>query len=90
MLGLIGAHELALEAKEHGKQVIVTHLFDGPWALASAHELALSLPFALPACGLAPHDALLAYPARKPPRFDADLVVLDGSRGVPGHGLLPP
>lgn len=90
MWGVVAARELAIEAHERGKRVILTHLFDGPWALASTHELALSLPFALSPCGLAPHEALRAYPERSLPRFDAAGGLLDGGRSVPGHGVLPP
>lgn len=90
MRGLLATRDLALEAAERGKKVILTHLFDGPWALATAHELALSLPFALPPCGLAPHDGLLAYGGQRLPRYDAERGELDGGYALPGHGVLPP
>ena len=41
---LLVARDLALQARAHGKSAVVTHLFDGPIALAAAAELALSLP----------------------------------------------
>ncbi|MFO0616155.1 MAG: enolase C-terminal domain-like protein [Polyangiaceae bacterium] len=59
--GFFGARDLALRAIERGKQVVVTHMFDGPVALAAACELALSLPKAPLACGLDLHGGLDAY-----------------------------
>lgn len=59
--GLLAARELAVEAFSLGRSVVVTHLFDGPVGLASACELALSLPVAPVACGLAPHAGLDAW-----------------------------
>lgn len=64
-LGLHRARELALAAHTAGKGVVVTHMFDGPWALAASAALALSLPFTPLACGLAPHAGLRAYPQRR-------------------------
>jgi o-succinylbenzoate synthase len=63
ILGFFGALRLATRAIEHHKRVVITHLFDGPIALAAACELALSLPaeHLLP-CGLDLHDALHAFP----------------------------
>jgi L-alanine-DL-glutamate epimerase-like enolase superfamily enzyme len=61
LLGFFGGRDLALRALEHGKQVVVTHMFDGPVALAAACELALSLPTPPLACGLDLHGGLDAY-----------------------------
>lgn len=61
--GFFGARDLALSALERGKDVVVTHTFDGPVALAAASELALSLPRAPLACGLDLHGGLDAYPS---------------------------
>jgi hypothetical protein len=55
---------------------VVTHLFDGPVALASCAELALSLQGAA-ACALDPHVGLAAFPAFAIPQLD------DASRVVP-------
>lgn len=60
--GLLPARDLALRAAARGLGVVVTHLFDGPVAMAAACELALSLPRAPLACGLDPHDRLDAFP----------------------------
>ncbi len=62
LLGLFGARSLALAAFEAGKDVIITHTFDGPIALAAAAELALSLPRAPRASGLDRHPGLQAFP----------------------------
>jgi L-alanine-DL-glutamate epimerase-like enolase superfamily enzyme len=59
--GLLRARELAARAQERGIDVVVTHLFDGPFAMAAACELALSLPRPPLACGLAPHADLPAF-----------------------------
>ena len=60
--GLLRARELGVSASNIGLDVVVTHLFDGPVALASACELALSLPSVI-ACGLDHHSGLSAWPA---------------------------
>jgi L-alanine-DL-glutamate epimerase-like enolase superfamily enzyme len=56
-LGLLDSLELARRAAARGKGVVVTHLFDGPSALAAACELALALEAEPLACGLMPWDA---------------------------------
>lgn len=61
--GLRGARDLALQAQAQGIDVVITHLFDGPVALAAARELAHSLQSPPRACGLAGHAALAAWPA---------------------------
>lgn len=59
LLGVGGALQLAKEGVRRGKKLIVTHLFDGPIALAACCELALALPpEALLPCGLDEHGAL--------------------------------
>lgn len=73
LLGFLPARSLAIEAQRAGLGVVVTHMFDGPVALAAACALALSLPSAPLACGLASHEALGAFlPA-------ADARSLDGA-----------
>ena len=84
-LGLFHARELALSAHRAKKQVVVTHMFDGPWALAAAASLALSLPFAPLACGLAPHDGLDAYPRRTIATMGPRWTLVASSR--PGLGV---
>ena len=86
--GVLAARDIAFAAHEAGKRVIVTHVFDGPWALAAACELALSLPFALLPCGLARHGGLSAYP----PRIVPQLALEEGSvvaAAILGHGVDP-
>lgn len=61
--GLDRARSLALRAQERGIGVVVTHLFDGPYSMAAAAELAVSLPRPPLACGLDRHDALEAWSA---------------------------
>ncbi len=61
--GLSRARELAARAQERGIDVVVTHLCDGPFAMAAACELAVSLPRPPLACGLAPHEDLAAFVA---------------------------
>lgn len=60
--GLRAARDLACLAQQHGIDVVITHLFDGPLALRAAQALALSLPKRPRACGLAWHAALWAWP----------------------------
>jgi o-succinylbenzoate synthase len=55
--GLSRCLALARAAHGAGLGVVVTHLFDGPVAVAAACELALAIGTPL-ACGLAPHPAL--------------------------------
>jgi L-alanine-DL-glutamate epimerase-like enolase superfamily enzyme len=59
--GLVRARDLALRALARDVDVVVTHLFDGPYSLAAAAELAASLPRPPLACGLDRHDALDAW-----------------------------
>ena len=61
--GLVRARALAVRAAERGIDVVVTHFFDGPFALAAAAELALSLPRPPLACGLSAHGDLAAFAA---------------------------
>ncbi len=84
MHGLVGAYELAQRASESGLGVVITHLFDGPVALAAACELALALRDPL-ACGLDLHPGLAAWePVEIPQRREAAFVT--ASR-APGLGL---
>jgi o-succinylbenzoate synthase len=64
--GLHAARALALRAEEAGKAVVVTHLFDGPVAVAAACELALSLPVAPRACGLDAHPSMGLFEGAAP------------------------
>jgi L-alanine-DL-glutamate epimerase-like enolase superfamily enzyme len=61
-----------------GLGVVVTHLFDGPIAMAAACELALALPKTL-ACGLDVHDGLTAWPPCDVPQRRNDCLVSPNS-----------
>jgi L-alanine-DL-glutamate epimerase-like enolase superfamily enzyme len=62
----VAVHDLARLARRAGIGVVVTHLMDGPVALAAARELALGLETPM-ACGLDDHEALLTFPRVKAP-----------------------
>ncbi len=59
--GLRHCQRVAARAREVHAATIVSHCFDGPWAMRAAAALALALP-AGPAQGLAPHAALASFP----------------------------
>lgn len=77
--GVISARRLALGAAQRNLGVVVTHLFDGPIALAACCELALSLQTKPLACGLDRHGGLKVWP-------ECDLLQLrERARVVPSH-----
>jgi len=80
-LGWLAAREAALEAGRLGLGAVVTHLLDGPVALAAACELARSLPGAW-ACGLDRHAGLDAWPGMEVPQAEGPWV-----RRAEGAGL---
>ncbi len=85
--GLDRARRLALRAGERGLDVVVTHLFDGPFSMAAAAELAVSLPRAPLACGLDRHEALEAWIADSggltiPQLADAGSIQSSGGPGL--------
>ena len=80
LLGLIRARHLAA----HARVAVVTHLFDGPVALAAAAELALSIG-GTAAHGLDPHAALDAWPALAVPQLAGSADIRPSS--LPGLGL---
>jgi o-succinylbenzoate synthase len=82
--GLHRCLELFARARGHGVEVVVSHLFDGPVALAAAGALALSLPSPY-ASGLAPHAGLGAWPAARPASLPDRIRASDR----PGLGLDP-
>jgi L-alanine-DL-glutamate epimerase-like enolase superfamily enzyme len=59
--GALPAMALAARARAHGADVVISHLFDGPVALAACAHLALALA-ATRACGLDRHNGLQAWP----------------------------
>lgn len=62
--GFSACFALAALAVEHDVALVVTHLWDGPIALAAACALALALPGRVLACGLDRHAGLAAWPPR--------------------------
>ncbi len=82
--GLARCRELAARASMRGMGVVVTHLFDGPIALAAACELACSLGSAR-ACGLDVHGGLAVWPRVEIPQLARAGVVISSSH--PGVGL---
>lgn len=81
-LGLLRAYELARRAQARGLDVVVTHLFDGPIALAAACELALSLPRAPLASGLDAHAGLALWPALPIPHRRLASIAATGRAGL--------
>lgn len=82
--GVLRCLELARRAAAAGVGSAVTHLFDGPVALAVAAELALSLPVvdaALP-CGLWPHPGLSVWPAWRAPQVQGGVLRGGGWAGL--------
>jgi L-alanine-DL-glutamate epimerase-like enolase superfamily enzyme len=64
--GLSHCLQLAKRAAGGGHDVVISHCFDGPWALRAAAALALALPSGV-AHGLAPHAGLQGFPATPSP-----------------------
>ncbi|WP_437681361.1 mandelate racemase/muconate lactonizing enzyme family protein [Sorangium sp. So ce131] len=87
VLGLLAAHELGQRAQARGLGAVVTHLFDGPIALAAACELALALPRPPLACGLDAHAGLEAWPRVAIPQLREGGLVC--ASGQPGLGVRP-
>lgn len=68
LLGGFGrCRDLAQIALEAGVGIVISHLFDGPLALAACSALALTLPGEAYPAGLAPHGGLEAWPAAATP-----------------------
>lgn len=87
MLGLLRAYALGCRAQARGIDAVVTHLFDGPIALAASCELALALPRPPLACGLDAHAGLEAWPAIRIPQLREGGLVAASDR--PGLGIGP-
>ena len=85
-LGWLAAREAALEAGRLGLGAVVTHLLDGPVALAAACELARSVPGAW-ACGLDRHAGLDAWPGMEVPQAEGPWVLRAEGAGL-GLGVL--
>ncbi len=76
LLGFLRAVELALGAGAAGFDVVLSHSFDGPHAMAAARCLALALGPRRYADGLAAHAALAAWTAPLPPHVNAPALSL--------------
>jgi o-succinylbenzoate synthase len=59
--GLTRVMALAARARVHGADIVISHLFDGPVALAACAHLAVALATPRP-CGLDRHAGLQAWP----------------------------
>ncbi len=79
--GALRCIALARLARHHGAAVVVSHLFDGPVALAAAAELALALGGSR-AAGLALHGGLSAFPAARFPAFAPGCLVPHARPGL--------
>ncbi len=78
--------ELARRARGAGIEPVITHMMDGPIALAAAAELSFAVAPRL-ACGLALHAGLACWPIDAPPQIRGP-VARPGVR--PGHGVEAP
>ncbi len=81
--GLLRALAIAARAQALGRDVVVTHAFDGPVGFAAACELALALPREPLACGLDPAGVLAPADAARLPQ----LAVAGAVIGVAAPGL---
>jgi len=79
--GLLQARRIARLARAQGVDTVVSHLFDGPVALAAAAELALALP-GTRAAGLAPHAGLGVWPRVHIPQLQANCIVAATTGGL--------
>ncbi len=86
--GLHAARALALRAQDAGKAVVVTHLFDGPVAIAAACELALSLPTAPRACGLDAHPSISLFGDAVVPQLAPAAAATHVTAHAPGLGVV--
>lgn len=81
--GARGCLRWARIATARGLGVTLSHLVDGPVALAFAAEIASALPGDVWACGLAPHVGLSAWPSVEVPQLQGGVSRPAG----PGLGL---
>ncbi|MCP4658924.1 MAG: O-succinylbenzoate synthase [bacterium] len=83
--GSLACLALARRAHARGLRCIASHLFDGPVALQATAAMALALPGEVPACGLARHAGLDAWPGAPPPLVGES--ALEPAAALPGLGL---
>jgi L-alanine-DL-glutamate epimerase-like enolase superfamily enzyme len=77
---------LARRARTNGLDVTLSHLFDGPVALAAAAHLAVAVGSRARASGLSAHAGLEAWPRVSLPFLDSTMVLATSSAGL---GLPP-
>lgn len=82
VLGFWRALQLARQALAEGLEVVVSHSFDGPRAMAAARSLALALGPRRLADGLGPHAALEAWPEPVPGAASAPRLVPWSAAGL--------
>jgi len=80
--GFLTALRIARTGKALRRRLVVSHLFDGPVALAAAAELALALPAPPLACGLDRHSGLGAWPGPPVPHIRDHSIVPPGLSGL--------
>ena len=73
--GLIYCYDLGEIASGLGKKLVVSHMFDGPVALAACCELAFSFTKAPLACGLKRHGGLGIWPKVDVAKFEKNGIV---------------
>lgn len=76
--------KLAALAQKYGAATVVTHLFDGPVALAMTAALALCMPGVL-ACGLAAHVGLKLWPSVTVPQLQGARIASSLAPGLQLH-----
>lgn len=84
--GALNALRIARIAQARKYRLVVSHLFDGPIALAAAAHLACALPYEPLACGLDTHPGLSIWPDAETASIGPGSFSLDES---PGLGLPP-
>jgi o-succinylbenzoate synthase len=84
--GAMPAMALAARARAHGADVVISHLFDGPVALAACAHLAVALTISR-ACGLDRHNGLQAWPEIDIPFLGAAHIAVPHQ---PGLGISAP
>jgi L-alanine-DL-glutamate epimerase-like enolase superfamily enzyme len=77
-------------AHQHRGSVSMSHLFDGPVALAACAQLALCLPGDQHAAGLTPHVGLQAWSPCAQPMIGASAIVPSNNAGLGIGQLVPP
>ncbi len=86
--GLAAVAGWAARARRAGAVPVVSHLFDGPIALAASAELALALARSGdPAAGLGPHHGLAVLPGARIPQLAGGGTHIESHR--PGLGVAP-